>query len=736
MITGIKRQPVFLKSVILSFFAFLFLHSTTQAQVSSKVPSPAKSTGKILAGQSTDNANPVSTTGKRIASLGVTGDPTDVKTKTSGGVALIGGGGDVEGAFKWMIDRSGGGNVVVIRASGDYLYNETIYKLGKVRSVETLRIDSRELANNEEVARVIRNAEMLFISGGDQSNYMNFWRGTKTNDAINYLLNVKKVPVGGTSAGCAILTGLYYSGEGGSATAEILKNPYDTIVKLYNNDFLKPPYLRQVLSDQHYIKRNRPGRHVTFLSRIITDWHIFPKGIAPDEKTAVCIDEKGQAQVFGAGKAYFLLTDPAHAPESCQPGKPLQWMAGNKAIKVYELQGTETGNGSFSVADFSETKANGGKWSWWWVDKGELVKEGENGTAAIITEGAPAKTNTESVKYVMAIHGGAGTLLKKNMTPEKEAAYRDGLQKALEKGYSLLKEGKSGIEAVEATIRILEDNPLFNAGKGSVFTHDGHNEMDAAIMNGKTLAAGAVAGVRTIRNPITAARAVMERSEHVLLTGAGAEQFAKEAGLEFADPSYFRTGQRWQDLQQALKEDSLKTAAGQPIPGRTPASNSVSDPQATINSNLLPNGKFGTVNVDSKFGTVGCVALDKNGDLAAGTSTGGMTNKKYGRIGDSPLIGAGTYANNETVAVSCTGWGEFYIRSVVAHDLSALVEYKGLSVREAGRTVIGKMGRLGGDGGLIALDKNGHLSMPFNTEGMYRGCVTEDGKIEIYIYKD
>ena len=630
----------------------------------------------------------------RVACIGFTGDTTDVITPTRGGVALIGGGGDVPGAFKWMIDRSGGGNVVVLRASGDYMYNETINSLGKVHSIETLLIDSREMANRPEVARVIRNAEMLFIVGGDQSNYMNFWRNTKTSEAINYLLNVKKVPVGGTSAGCAVLTGMYYSGEGGSATSAILENPYDSIVKLYNNDFLDPPYLRNVLSDMHFRARHRQGRHVAFLSRIIKDWKIFPKGIAMDEKTAVCVDEKGNAVVFGAGNAYFLLPDPARAPERCLPGQPLNWDGNGKAIKVYEIQGAEGGNGFFPVSDFAADKAVGGRWWWWSVEDGELRQQ-------------------QDEKYVIVIHGGAGTILKKNMTPGKEAAYRAGLRKALETGYALLKKGGSSIDAVEATVKVLEDDSLFNAGRGAVFTHDGINELDASIMNGKDLSAGAVAGVRNIRNPITAARAVMEKSEHVLLAGRGAEQFAKEAGVIQTDPSWFRTQQRWNELQEALRDDSLKTAAGH---------------------TLLPDGRLGIINRDYKFGTVGCVALDKNGNLAAGTSTGGMTDKKYGRVGDSPLIGAGTYANNNTVAVSCTGWGEFYIRNVVAHDLSALIEYTGITVTEAGERVIQKVGKMGGDGGLIALDKAGNMAMPFNTEGMYRGSVTSDGKIEIYIY--
>lgn len=317
-------------------------------------------------------------------------------------------------------------------------------------------------------------------------------------------------------------------------------------------------------------------------------------------------------------------------------------------------------------------------------------------------------------KYVMVIHGGAGTILKKNMTPQKEAAYKAGLEAALQAGYKAIQSGKSSLDAVEAAIRVLEDNPLFNAGKGAVFTHDGRNEMDAAIMNGRTLEAGSVAGVSTIRNPITAARAVMEKSEHVMLTGRGAEQFAKEAGLEIVDPSYFRTQERWKGLQKALREDSIRSK---------------------LDHSYQPAGKLGVENIDNKFGTVGAVALDKAGNLAAGTSTGGMTNKKYGRVGDAPIIGAGTYANNSTVAISCTGWGEFFIRSVVAHDLSALMEYKGLTVQEAGKAVIAKVGTLGGNGGLIALDKEGHAALPFNTEGMYRGMVTADGKITIEIYK-
>jgi len=316
-------------------------------------------------------------------------------------------------------------------------------------------------------------------------------------------------------------------------------------------------------------------------------------------------------------------------------------------------------------------------------------------------------------KYVMVVHGGAGTILKKNMSPEMEKAYIEALTLALQTGYEVLKSGKTSIDAVEATIHILEDSPLFNAGKGSVFTHEGKNEMDAAIMDGKTKMAGSVAGVSTIKNPISAARAVMEKSEHVMLVSRGAEVFARRAGLKIVDPSYFYTKERWEGLKQAIKQDSIKAVINR-------ASKGV---------------KAGAANHDYKFGTVGAVALDQSGNLAAGTSTGGMTNKKYGRVGDAPIIGAGTYANNATAGISCTGWGEYYIRNVVAYDISAMMEYKNMTVAAAAKAAMEKVGNMGGDGGLIALDKNGNVTMPFNTEGMYRGTVTENGKIEVLIYK-
>jgi beta-aspartyl-peptidase (threonine type) len=320
------------------------------------------------------------------------------------------------------------------------------------------------------------------------------------------------------------------------------------------------------------------------------------------------------------------------------------------------------------------------------------------------------KPNQPSIRF--AIHGGAGTILKSEMSAEREKEYRAKLTEALMTGYGILKKGGAGLDAVEATIRIMEDSPLFNAGKGAVFTSAGTNELDASIMDGRTLKAGAVASLKHIKNPISLARLVMEKSKHVMMVGDGAESFAKEQGVELVPASYFYTEDRWKTLQRekAAEEEKNKTPKKQE---RAHASLPVHE-----------------------YGTVGAVALDQNGNLAAGTSTGGISNKKWGRVGDSPIIGAGTYANNRTCGVSATGDGEYFIRSVVAHDLSALMEYKGLSLKEAADTVIEKVDKLGGKGGLITIDKDGHIAMSFSTAGMYRGHVGMDGQPIIEIYKD
>ncbi len=314
----------------------------------------------------------------------------------------------------------------------------------------------------------------------------------------------------------------------------------------------------------------------------------------------------------------------------------------------------------------------------------------------------------------LAIHGGAGTITRENMTPEAEAAYRAKLEEALMAGYKVLKTGGRSLDAVEAVIVILEDSPLFNAGKGAVFTSDGTNEMDASVMDGATLQAGAVSGVRHIKHPIRLARLVLEKSPHVMLVGAGAEDFAARNGLERVSGYYFYTERRWKSLVRAKQKEAEKAQASPP-----------------------PDSETKKPVAGKERGTVGAVALDRHGNLAAGTSTGGLTNKMFGRVGDSPIIGAGTYANNATCAVSCTGDGEYFMRLLVAHEVNALMAYAHKPLSEAADEVITKeLTALGGGGGLIAVDRQGHIAMPFNTEGMYRGYIDKDGKAVIKIYKD
>lgn len=308
-------------------------------------------------------------------------------------------------------------------------------------------------------------------------------------------------------------------------------------------------------------------------------------------------------------------------------------------------------------------------------------------------------------EYAIAIHGGAGTILRSLMSSEAEKNYRAGLLDAIKAAEKILSDNGSCIDAVEAAVMVLEDNPLFNAGRGSVFTHDGRHEMDASLMSGLDLRAGAICGVQNIKNPVRLARTVMEKSEHVLLSGIGAMEFAKMNGQIFMPDDYFFVQLRRDQLEEALRSDEVR----------------------------LDHSR----NKEKKFGTVGAVALDRDGNMAAATSTGGMTNKKHGRVGDTPLIGAGTYANNTTCAVSCTGHGEFFMRSVVAYDVSCLMEYKAMSLREACETVVmKKLVSLGGEGGLIALDRLGNIELCFNSEGMYRASKKENQSVQINIYRD
>ncbi len=308
-------------------------------------------------------------------------------------------------------------------------------------------------------------------------------------------------------------------------------------------------------------------------------------------------------------------------------------------------------------------------------------------------------------KFSIAIHGGAGTLVRGLMTPKLEREYTNALELALDAGAAILEQGGSSLDAVETAVKTLEDSPLFNAGKGAVFTADGTHEMDAAIMEGNELKAGAVSLITGIKNPVSLARDVMERSNHVFLAGEGAMRFAASLGYELESEAYFYDEVRYRQWQGIKDSDNFQLDH--------------------------------SVKKDGKFGTVGAVASDMHGNLAAATSTGGMTNKRWGRIGDSPIIGSGNYANNKTCAVSCTGSGEYFIRGVVAYDVSCLMEFKGYTLQQAASEVIQKrILELGGDGGLIAVDVNGNIAMPFNTEGMYRASLNSDGIRELGIYKD
>lgn len=320
-------------------------------------------------------------------------------------------------------------------------------------------------------------------------------------------------------------------------------------------------------------------------------------------------------------------------------------------------------------------------------------------------------TSPDKSSYTIVIHGGAGNLKKKNFTPEKETAYRNALTDALQNGKELLENGASAIDVAQQVVSILEDCPLFNAGKGAVFSNSGFCEMDASIMDGRDLSCGAVSGMTNLKNPIHGARIVKDSTRHVFLYGERGQEFCLDHGAELADTSYFYTERRWKSFQKALEKDEIKL------------------------DHDSKDKTFNTPNT-TKYGTVGCVVLDQHGNLAAATSTGGLTNKKYGRVGDSPIIGAGTYADNKTCAVSCTGIGEFFIRGTIARDVAAVMEYKKVNVQKAAKRVMKKLEQMEGRGGLIAVDYEGNYTMPFNTKGMYRAVATGGGVFKVSIFEE
>ncbi len=593
---------------------------------------------------------------------------------TEPALMLMGGGAWPHKAFAWFAEKAGHGHFVILRASGDDdLQRELYTEVGGVVSVQTLVFHSRAAASDPAVLDIVRRADGIFIAGGDQANYVRFWKGTPLNDLLDRHVAQGK-PIGGSSAGLAVLGNYVYGAlDGGSMVSkDALRDPLGKGVTLVDG-FLHLPNMQQVITDTHFHARGRLGRLIAFVARLRHEGYADVVGLGVDERTVLAVDGNGIGKVFTLDNGFAWLVRPHGVPQ-IEAGKPLDY------------RGTRiTGIGSQSRIDMRdlsvqrpvfETVAD--------VQKGELNLHGEM---------AP----------LLVIHAGAG-VERAGMTPPIETQARAAMEQALRRGYAQLKAGKPALDAVTSAITVLEDDPLFNAGRGAVFTHDGRNELDSSIMDGSTLAAGAVAGVHRVRNPILLTRAVMEHSPHVMMVGEGAEKFAVEQGIELVDPAYFRTEKRWQELQKALRED----AAGEKLSARLAAL--------------------------KHFGTVGAVARDSEGRLAAGTSTGGMTDKRYGRIGDSPIIGAGTYAN-QACAVSGTGWGEFYLRVSAAREICLRMSMLNESAAQAGKAVINdQIPQMGGDGGAIVMGADGSVAMPFNTEGMYRGWIGADGVPHVAIY--
>lgn len=605
----------------------------------------------------------------------------DAKAATPGpvtpGLLLLGGGDRNLEALRWFLKKSGNGHLVVLSASyTTEPANEFYYDAGGVASVETFVFKNGKPSSDPRILASLARADGIFIAGGDQSRYVRYWRGTPIAGALDAHVKAGK-PLGGTSAGLAILGEYLYGAlDGGSITSpQAMMDPLGAAVTI-EQDFLHLERLRGVVTDSHFRERNRLGRLFAFITKAESMAGSPQRrllGLGIDESAAVVVEADGSSRVYAtdpAGAAWLVKGGFAESPLL---GKPL----GARRIEV-------TGVGAGSVLHLPDGRVESPTFQHYYN-----VSEGQ------VREIAP---------MMLVIHGGAG-VERKNLTADEERAARAALELALRRGHAQLVAGKTAIDAVTAAIEILEDDPHFNAGRGAVFTHDGRNELDASIMDGRTRKAGAVAGVRRVKNPIRLARAVMERSEHVMMIGEGAEAFASEQSVELVDPKWFHTEKRWQQLQQRLAEK----------------------PDTAANANKSTAGSDYT-------GTVGAIALDTRAQLAAGTSTGGMTNKRYGRVGDSPIIGAGTYAD-ERCAVSGTGWGEFYIRSAAAYAVCARMQYLKENPDEAGKAVInGTVPALGGDGGAIVLGADGQLAMPFNTEGMYRGWIGVDGIPHVAVF--
>ncbi len=594
----------------------------------------------------------------------------------SPGLLLMGGGDRNYDAMRWFMKKAGNGHIVVLRASqageiGEEFYND----VGGIASVETFVFNDREAADDPKILAALQRADGIFIAGGDQARYVRYWRGTPVARALDAHVRAGK-PLGGTSAGLAMLGEYVYGAmDGGSQVSpRALADPLGANNTIETN-FLHIALLKGIITDTHFSERNRLGRLIAFVAKAESMAGHPLVGLGVDEDAAVAVEGDGSARVYA--------TSPYAGATVVKGG-----FAKQAEDQAMQLERVDTiGAGVDSVLHLPEAR----------VERPMFQRHYAVRDGVLAAMDAP----------LLVIHGGAG-VERAGTGPAEAAAARQALEAALRAGHAQLKAGKPAVDAVSAAIQVLEDAPQFNAGRGAVFTHDGRNELDSSIMDGASGKAGAVAGVHRVRNPITLARAVMEKSRHVMMVGDGAEIFAEQQGIELVDPSYFRTEKRWQQLQEALKEEAQAQASNTPL--------------------VLPGKAY--------FGTVGALALDAQGHLAAGTSTGGMTNKRYGRVGDSPIIGAGTWAD-QRCAVSGTGWGEYYIRDAAAHEICARVRLAGQSIGRASDGVInGDIPKAGGDGGAIALDAQGVVAFPFNTEGMYRGWIGADGVPHVAVYKD
>ena len=600
----------------------------------------------------------------------VIGDEARATTAPVRGGLLLSGGGDwAYEAFRWFNERAGHGHVVILRASGsDDLQREMYQQVGGLASVRTFVFSARRAAYDARVLAALHDADGIFLAGGDQSNYVRMWRGTPLNAALEAHVRAGK-PLGGTSAGLAVQgEWLYGAMDGGSITSpEALADPLGKAVTI-EGQFLHTPLLAGIVTDSHFDTRARLGRLIAFIAKAQVLAGRALTGLGVDEQATLTVEDDGTTRLYSNDDGHAWLVQDVH-PSVLAAGRPL-------SVAAVRVTGIDA-RSRFSL----RTRA---------VERPAFQRTYD------IAEGRMQ----QRMDWSLAVHGGAGVIERGALTPEKEALYRRGLQAALAAGRAVLERGGKALDAVQATVVVLEDDPLFNAGRGAAIAADDKVYLDAAIMDGAGQRAGAVAAVTRTRNPVKLARAVMDKTRHVLLAGEGADRFSVEQGLEQVDPAYFRTPERERMLQEWRQ------------------------------------GQVARVDRTHLYGTVGAVALDADGHLAAATSTGGLTGKRWGRIGDSPLIGAGTYAADGLCAVSATGTGEFFIRDSAARQVCDRVRWQGVDIDRAARETILSVGSIGGDGGLIAMDAQGRVSFAINDLGMYRGVIAPGAPPRTAIYAD